>query len=263
MKFEEMTAAHESAYIYLAQQGMKDAAKILFMIYLEPIMTQHKFSPIGSTPRKLGYNYNPNYIKFASHSGELYINYYKAVMNYDFKARSKTAKLPFLAYLRSIIDFRALDVLKEEKEYNMSTSTFSDMKFKATQKGQDMSEEDIVEQQAYRDLMYNPELSDRKQQELEKLVKNLVNKASDDEKSSAFIKGYLDACNEPDGDKNTMRKAGEYMQSLDHRNIGKYTSEKAKKDPRTDAYYWAGKCSVHLTDDEHEKFKDAMRLLGE
>lgn len=263
MKFEEMTAAYESAYIYLAQQGMKDAAKILFMIYLEPVMTQHKFSAIGCAPRKLGYNWSRNFIQFVSHSGEIYLNYHKAVMDYDFKARSKTAKLPFLAYLRTIIDFRALDVLNEEKEYRKTTTTFSELQETSARKGLDMSEEDIVEYQAYRDLMYNPELSERKQQELEKLVENLVKKNAEDEKTSAFIKGYLEVSNEPDGEKNTMRKVGEYMQAADIRHQGKYTSAKAKKDPRTDAYYWANKCMVHLNDEDRDNFNEVMRLFGE
>ncbi|MCQ2091187.1 MAG: hypothetical protein MJY85_00755 [Fibrobacter sp.] len=263
MKFENMTAAHEAAYIYLAQKGVKGAARKLFMIYIEPIMTQHKFSAIGSAPRKLGYNWSRNFVNFVSHSGEIYLNYYKAVMDYDFHARSKTAKLPFLAYLRTIIDFRALDELDSEKEYKNKFVTFSELKNKSAQKGIDMDDEDIVEQQAYRDLMYNPELSDRKQQELEELVANLVSKNANDEKTSTFIKGYLEVCNEPDGDKNTMRKVGEYMQAADIRNHGKYTAPKAKKDPRTDAYYWASKCMVHLDEEDRENFNEVMRHYAE
>lgn len=263
MKFENMTAAHEAAYIYLAQKGVKGAARKLFMIYIEPIMTQHKFSAIGSAPRKLGYNWSRNFVSFVSHSGEIYLNYYKALMDYDFHARSKTAKLPFLAYLRTIIDFRALDVLKSEKDYNKKTVTFSELQNKSAEKGCEMSEEDIVEHQAYRDLMYNPELSERKQQELEELVANLVSKNANDEKTSTFIKGYLEVCNEPDGDKNTMRKVGEYMQAADIRNHGKYTAPKAKKDPRTDAYYWASKCMVHLDEEDRENFNEVVRHYAE
>lgn len=259
-KFENMTAAIEKVFVTLAKNKVKGAANALFSIYRGEIETQHKFTPIGTTPTKLGYNWNPNNISYKSHSGKIFFDFCDALENFDYAEASTTAKLPFLAYFRSIMGYRGQDALNEEQEYNKKICTLSGLKQKANP-SDDRLPEEIMEDRMQRDCVYNSDKEERKQKAMEKLVGDITakthkaigsasaKKAKNARTAHQFLTTYSDVSHEPDGTKNTMSKVALRI--------------KGKADARSGMYYHKNKVRVHLNEDDEERFHEALRLVNE
>lgn len=248
-KFEDMTATIERAFVDLAKKGVKGSAKALFNIYKDVVREHHEFTPIGKTPSKFGYSWNPNHVEYAEVSDEVYQNFLDAIESFDYSQASPTAKLPFLAYFRSNMGYRALDFLDDEKKYNSKFVPLSTLKESAGP-NDDRTAEEILEERMIRDYVYNPEKEERKLAAENDLLDFISDKVTKDKKAHKFITSYREVISRPNGDKNTMTKVSNLLND-------DQTSER-KKVGRTNMYYYKNKLMAHLDEEDTELYNDIV-----
>ncbi|SHL12158.1 hypothetical protein SAMN05720764_10816 [Fibrobacter sp. UWH5] len=256
LKFEEMTSNIEKAFVDLVRKtGRRDVADVLFNIYLGEIEKMYTFSPIGKTPAKLGYQWNPNHRPFYYETTDLHDAFYNAFFSYDPMAASPNAKLPFLAYFRSKVVYHGLDVLDKIKEYSEQFVSFSDLKKEAGADNNRRAEE-IVDSRVNRSELFNSEQEERKQGALMDILKSIdknavenlgadnSKKARSAKRAHSYLKIYEEVTNEPDGDKHTKEKVGDRLGGVKRTNANNY-----EKSLRTFA-----------TREDEENFYDALGL---
>lgn len=135
MKKYNLTASQELTFIMEAKAGNQNARNYLFEFYLDDIIKNHNFGPLGQYPKKFGYSFNPKGKAFRDAAYDIFLQFVDAVdkfdpnlVNYDKKRKNN----PFLNYFTNEMRYRALDGVRETETQNERFVNESDL-YRATE----------------------------------------------------------------------------------------------------------------------------------
>lgn len=252
MTREEMTPVAEKVYITLAKAHVRNAAWTLYQIYEKDIMKAHLYSGVGFKPKQFGYNYNVAGESYQDRKGTLGLIFYKAIMDYSFEDASKTAELPFLSYVLSIIGLRAQDSVRSEQRHKSRFVPYSVIGKKARENNSYDNDLDAVEAAAIRDGMFDSEKSEKAQKILEDTVNEMLEDLKDkDTDSYNYAKACYNVAKEHPKGKMPMAEVAEKFGNM----------RGTKKCQRSNMYHYRHTTLVNISKKAERNFHLALGLL--